>query len=52
MEEIKKDPEMIKKTKEVIEVLNNFKKENINKNMIMKILKIQNLVKEINEDGN
>ena len=52
VEEIKKDPEMIKKTKEVIEVLNNFKKENINKNMIMKILKIQNLVKEINEDGN
>ena len=43
---------MIKKTKEVIEVLNNFKKENINKNMIMRILKIQNLVKEINEDGN
>ena len=43
---------MVKKTKEVIEVLNNFKKENINKNMIMKILKIQNLVKEINEDGN
>lgn len=52
LEEIKKDPEMVKKTKEVIEVLNNFKKENINKNMIMKILKIQNLVKEINEDGN
>ena len=52
LEEIKKDPEMIKKTKEVIEVLNNFKKENINKNMIMMILKIQNLVKEINEDGN
>lgn len=52
LEEIKKDPEMVKKTKEVIEVLNNFKKENIDKNMIMKILKIQNLVKEINEDGN
>lgn len=51
-EEIKQDPDMVKKTKEVLEMLNNFKKENINKNMIMKVLKIQNLVKEINEDGN
>ena len=52
MEEIKKDPDMIKKTKEVLEALNNFKKEKINKNMIMKVLKVQNLVKEINEDAN
>jgi hypothetical protein len=52
LKEIKQDPDMVRKTKEVLEILNNFKKENINKSMIINVLKIQNLVKEINEDGN
>jgi len=50
LKDIKQDLEMTKKTKKVLQILENFKKEKINKNVIMKVLKIQNLVKEIHKD--
>jgi len=48
---MKQDSEMASKAKKVLEVLDNFKEEKINKNLIMKVMKIQNLAKEIENDG-
>ena len=47
MQEIEDDSEMLEKTKDVLNLLENFKQEKINKTLINKILKIQNLAKEI-----
>jgi len=38
---------MLAKTKEVLNVLGSFREKKINKNLIEKVLKIQNLVEEI-----
>ena len=46
-EDIKTDEEMLAKTKSVMTVLENFKYEKINSNLLSKVLKIQNLAKEI-----
>lgn len=47
LEEIKNDPEMVKKTENVLKVIESFKQQKINKALISKVFKIQNLVKEI-----
>jgi len=47
MKETQEDSDMLTKTKEVINILESFKKEKIDKVLINKVLKIQNLVKEI-----
>lgn len=46
-EEIKDDPEMIKKTKSVIDLLEGFKSQIVSKDIIKKVLKIQSLANEI-----
>jgi len=52
MQEIKSDDEMTNKTKTVLEIIEGFKSHKIGKELVEKILKIQNLVSEIEADGN
>ena len=47
MKEIKEDPTMVRSTEEVLKLVDDFKKTPINEAMIKKVLRIQNLVKEI-----
>ena len=47
MAEIKEDTEMLNKTSRVLEMVNNFKEQEINSKFLNKVLKIQDLVKEI-----
>ena len=47
LKEIKDDQQMQKKTKEVLETINKFKDERINKTMLEKVLQIQELAREI-----
>ena len=47
LEEIKNDPSMIKKTKDVLKTLDNFKGQFISEGVLKKVLKIQDLAKEI-----
>jgi len=42
---------MLEATNEVLSTIDNFKKNPVNEVMIKKILKIQNLAKEIQTDG-
>ncbi len=49
LEEIKSDSSMVEKTKKVLEMMNNFRNEHINKDMIKKVLNVQDLVREINQ---
>ena len=51
IEEVKNDPRMLEATNEVLSTIDNFKKNPINEIMIKQILKIQNLAKEIQTDG-
>ena len=46
-QDVASDSEMIKKTKQVLLMLEGFKSEKIDKNLINKVYKIQNLAKEI-----
>lgn len=46
-EEMKNDSEMLKKTKDVLKILESFRKERIGKKLVNKVLQIQNLVEEI-----
>ena len=46
-EETRDDSEMIEKTKEVIDIIESFKSKPFNKEMLTQVLKIQNLVSEI-----
>ena len=48
-QEIQSDSKMVQKTKDVIELLESFAGEAITEPMIKKVLKVQNLVKEIEE---
>tara|TARA_R100001594_G_scaffold77909_1_gene112463 strand:- start:540 stop:1373 length:834 start_codon:yes stop_codon:yes gene_type:complete len=52
MEEIKADEEMSDKTKKVLEIIDDFRNHKIGKELIEKVLKIQNLVREIETDVN
>ena len=47
IEEIKEDQEMANKTKEIIELLEDVRNHQINKDVVLRVLKIQNLAKEI-----
>lgn len=47
LKEITSDPEMTKKTEKVLNMLESFKKSEINKVLVQKILKIQDLAQEI-----
>ena len=49
MKEVKNDPEMKKKSKEVLELLESFKEKMISNIMIEKIIKIQHLASEIKD---
>ena len=51
-QEIKSDSDMITKTKKVLEMMNNFKNERVEKPVIKKVLKIQSLAREIINDVN
>ena len=51
MEEVKNDPRMLEATNEVLSAIEDFKKNPVNETMIKQILKIQNLAKEIQTDG-
>ena len=48
---IANDPEMVKKTKQVLETLGTYKNRDIDLPMIEEVLKIQSLVEEIEKDG-
>jgi hypothetical protein len=48
---IKEDEELSSKTKQVIEKLDNFYKEDINEKVVLTVLKTQELAQEITEDG-
>jgi len=48
IQEVKEDEEMMEKTKSVAALLESFKEKQIDKEMIEKVLKIQELAKEIN----
>ena len=50
-ENISSDVEMIEKTKNVLNLLESFKEKQIDDKMLMKVLKIQDLVKEIQSDA-
>ena len=49
LEEIKEDLDMLNSTKKVLNLIEGFKKAPINENTIKQVLKIQNLVKEIQD---
>tara|TARA_R110000824_G_scaffold12623_10_gene55351 strand:+ start:2127 stop:2966 length:840 start_codon:yes stop_codon:yes gene_type:complete len=51
MQELSDDTEMASSARRVLNLLENFKTEKLDKTKIEQILKIQNLVKEINSDG-
>jgi len=48
-EDVKTDPEMITKTNKVLEVIKEFHSKEIDGNLIKKVLKIQNLAREIQQ---
>ena len=50
--EIQDDQEMIDNTRRVIEQVSNFNVSNLNEQQILKILKLQKLVREYEEDAN
>ena len=52
LDEIKEDAEMFNKTQSVIERLNSFVKEDVNENVLLTIMKTQELVKEISPNAN
>ena len=43
---------MVNKTKEVLNIIEGFKKKNVDREVVSQVLKIQNLVKEIEKDEN
>jgi hypothetical protein len=51
IEEIKSDPQMLEKTKQIIERLKEFSKQSINDELLLTVMKTQSLVKEIYADG-
>ena len=51
MNEIKTDPTMLQSTKEVINLMEDYKNKNLDDDMVQQVLKIQKLVREIESDG-
>ena len=51
MEEIKVDPIMLESAKKVVAKIEDFKNQEVGEKMVQQVLKIQNLVKEIQSDG-
>ena len=51
LDEVKSDSVMTDKTEMIISKLNSYSKETISENVIMTVLKTQQLVKEMHEDG-
>jgi|TARA_R110002110_G_scaffold397988_1_gene613392 hypothetical protein len=51
LEDVNKDPEMLNKAQKVLEILNNFKGQIIDEALLTKILKLQNLAREIKDNG-
>ena len=47
IDEIKEDREMVAKTKEIIKLLEDVRNYQIDKDVVLRVLKIQNLAKEI-----
>ncbi|MBC8282650.1 MAG: hypothetical protein H8E32_02475 [Nitrospinae bacterium] len=45
--EVREDPEMLEGTKRVVEILNGFSEKPVDNDLVQEVLKIQNLVKEI-----
>ena len=52
LKEVQEDLEMVQKTKQVLKLVEGFKNEKVNKNIVEQVLKIQQLVKEIKTDAN
>ena len=50
--EIQSDPEMLEKTEQVVEHLNDFSKQPVSDELLLTVMKTQSLVKEIYSDGN
>ena len=50
LDEIKEDQKMIKKTKEVFDLLESYKVQKPDEKMILEIAKIQNLIRELSSD--
>lgn len=50
MKEIKEDQDMLEKTKQVMQIMEGFKKSPVNEEMLEQVMKIQELVKEIKEN--
>ena len=51
MDEVKEDPTMLESTKKVIDIIEEYKDQDINDGLIMQVLKIQKLAQEIESDG-
>ena len=51
MDEVKEDPTMLESTKKVIDIIEEYKAQDINDELIMQVLKIQKLAQEIESDG-
>ena len=52
-DEVSSDEEMVKSTKKVLDIIENMKSvKNIDDSLLIKVLKMQNLVKEYKSDGN
>lgn len=52
MSEVQADNNMVEKTKKVLEMLNNFRNEKVEKALVERVLKVQALAREIITDGN
>lgn len=51
LSEIETNPAMLEKTEQVLQLVEAFKQDSINEKTVEKVLKIQNLVREIQNDG-
>jgi hypothetical protein len=52
LDEVKEDDEMIENTKQVLQQLSEFNVANLGEQQILKILKLQKLVREYEDDAN
>jgi len=51
MSEVKEDPVMLESTKKVINIIEEYKVQDVNDDLIMQVLRIQKLAQEIESDG-
>jgi len=52
LDEVKNDEEMVSKTKDILNIIESFKERKVDRDMIEKVIKIQNLANEIKKDDN